>query len=237
MLICCSPTKTMNKVLNESCSPFEMKNEVLSIMNEMKKLNEDDLQSLYGCNQKIAELNKVRWQNFNLSQKSRALLTFHGLQFQRIQADDFTSEDWDYAQKYMRIMSGLYGVLRPMDGMDEYRLDVENKVLIGGINLEQFWKERLGAYFKDEVVVDCCSKEYSKLLSGQIVRVDFQVLKNGKLKNEATAAKMARGLFIRFCIKHKIEEIEELKNFHEDGYKFQEELSSNRNIVFVKAVN
>lgn len=236
MLICCSPTKTMSKVICESCSTFEMKDEVVLIMNEMKKLSVEDLRSLYGCSEKIAALNEERWKNLNISQRSRALLTFHGLQFQRMQVDDFSSDDWDYAQRHMRIMSGLYGVVRPMDGMDEYRLDIENKVLVEGVRLEQFWKERLVDYFKDEIVVDCCSKEYSNLLSGHVIRVDFKVLKGGKLKNEATAAKMARGLFIRYCIKHKISEVEELKKFGEDGYMVQEELSSVNNIVFVKEV-
>ena len=236
MIICCSPTKTMkSEAIAEASQPMFAQTAAY-IASLLKDKNKEELMKFYKCNEKIALQNVSRFQSFEPVTQNNAGLCFDGLQFKRMQVHEWNQEDWDVAQEHLRIMSGLYGMLRVKDGISEYRLDVENPLQVEGKSLTEFWRLKLADGLKDECILDCCSKEYSALLPETKCSVSFYVEKQGKLKIEATAAKMARGSLIYYCIKHKIDNIEAVKAFNEDGYHFHEQLSNAKHLVFVKEV-
>lgn len=234
MLIVCSPTKTMKKASKfaSSLPLFQKESEV--ILKEIRKYHVADLQKLYKCNEKIAMLNYERFLNFNYECKSNALLSYNGLQFKRMDTKNWEEADFHYAQDHLRILSAFYGMLRPLDAVDEYRLDLENQFTINHQNLTDYWKDKIISEMKDEMIVDCCSKEYSDLLTMDKLKIEFRVQKQGKLKNEATASKCARGLFIRYVVLNRIDSLDGLKLFNCDGYRYDENLSDNHHLYFIK---
>lgn len=234
MIICCSPTKTMKSMSKyESTEPYFLE-EVEQLVALMRDKQVDDLMKFYKCNEKIAAQNKARWQSFDLHAENNAGLCFDGLQFKRMQMLDWSIDEWQYAQEHLMIMSGLYGMLRVKDGISEYRLDVENPLMVDGMKLTEFWQPKICNLLKDEIIIDCCSKEYSALLPENKISIYFYVEKQGKLKVEATAAKMARGSFINYCVMHKVNNVSAMYAFSEMGFKLCEDLSDNHKLVFVR---
>lgn len=234
MIICCSPTKTMKSMSKyEATKPcfLEEAQKLIALVSD-KEINE--LMKFYKCNEKIAKQNKERFNNFNLYAENNAGLCFDGLQFKRMMIEDWSEDEWQYAQEHLMIMSGLYGLLRVKDGISEYRLDVENPLIVDGMKLTEFWQSKICSILKDEIIIDCCSKEYSALLPKHKISVYFYVEKQGKLKVEATAAKMARGSFINYCVKHKVNDISSMYAFNEMDFKLCEDLSDNHKLVFVR---
>lgn len=234
MIICCSPTKTMKSMSKfEATEPYFLE-EVEQIVALMRDKQVEDLMKFYKCNEKIAAQNKARWQSFDLHAKNNAGLCFDGLQFKRMQMHDWSQDEWQYAQEHLMIMSGLYGMLRVKDGISEYRLDVENPLIINELKLTEFWQPKICRILNEDLILDCCSKEYSALLPKYKISVYFYVEKQGKLKVEATAAKMARGAFIHYCVKHKVNDLVSVYPFNEMGFKYREDLSDQNNIIFVR---
>lgn len=234
MIICCSPTKTMKSMSKfEATEPYFLE-EVEQIVALMRDKQVEDLMKFYKCNEKIAAQNKVRWQSFDLHAENNAGLCFDGLQFKRMQMHDWSQDEWQYAQEHLMIMSGLYGMLRVKDGVSEYRLDIENPLIVDGMKLTEFWQPKICKLLNDDLLLDCCSKEYSALLPKHKISVCFYVEKHGKLKVEATAAKMARGAFIHYCVKNKVNHLPSIYNFNEAGFKYREDLSDEKKLVFVK---
>lgn len=234
MIICCSPTKTMKSVAMVEASQPQYLSSAIELVALMKEKTVDELMTFYKCNEKIAKQNVQRFQCFEARSGYNAGLCYDGLQFKRMCVSEWTFEDWEYAQEHLRIMSGLYGMLRVKDGICAYRLDVENPLLVQGQSLTAYWQCKVGEALADELILDCCSKEYSALLPEHKVGVLFYVEKQGKLKVEATAAKIARGSLIHYCVKHKVNELESVKAFNEGGFEYRHDLSSTHQIVFVK---
>lgn len=232
MKIICSPTKTMKcQFKAESTQPvfLDQANQIIKIM---KQYTVDELKRIYKCNDSIALENWKRYQSFPI-EEGNALFSFTGIQFKSMQINDWNTNELEYAQNYLRIMSGLYGCLAPFDKIGSYRLDLDNKI---SLDVSSIYQNLVYEYLKDEVLLDCTSLEYSRLLPENKIRIEFRVCKNGKQKNEATASKMARGKFIRYCVKHQINELEQCKSFNEDSYSFDEKLSSKSLWIFVKEI-
>ncbi len=234
MIICCSPTKTMKtETRNTLTTPlFDKEAAQLAIL--MRAYDAQELATFYKCNEKIAAQNVERFKVFERAARGNAVLSYQGLQFKRMNAVAWNEEQWTFAQAHLRIMSGLYGMLRCQDGIKEYRLDVEDSLRVEEETLENYWRKRIEPYLMKEYVLDCCSKEYSALLPKHKISVVFYVRKAGKLKNEATAAKIARGLLIDYCVRNSIDDPQEVKLFKEDGFTFDEALSDEQHMVFVK---
>lgn len=234
MIICCSPTKTMKSMSKYEATEPCFLEEVEQIVALMRDKQVDNLMKFYKCNEKIAAQNKARWQSFDLHAENNAGLCFDGLQFKRMQMFDWSIDEWQYAQEHLMIMSGLYGMLRVKDGISEYRLDVENPLIVNDMKLTEFWQLKICNLLKDEIIIDCCSKEYSALLPQHKISVYFYVEKQGKLKVEAPAAKMARGSFINYCVKNKVNNLSSMHTFNEMGFKLCEDLSDTQKLVFVR---
>lgn len=176
-----------------------------------------------------------------------AILAFQGDVYQGLAADDFTAEDFAFAQDHLRILSGLYGVLRPLDRIEAYRLEMGTKLATPrGQTLYDFWGDKVTTLInralakqKDDVLVNLASNEYFRVvdteqLQGTVITPAFKEYRSGGYKILSFFAKKARGQMARYLIKNQLSNPEDLKNFREDGYRFNAELSSETNWVFTR---
>jgi cytoplasmic iron level regulating protein YaaA (DUF328/UPF0246 family) len=213
-----------------------------------KKLSVAELRALMEISEDLAKLNKARFQNFakeSTPQNSKqAILAFAGDTYIGLNAGSFDETDRTYAQEKMRILSGLYGILRPMDRIQPYRLEMgsrlENKL---GPSLYAYWGKKLGQALdiasKGEVVVNLASAEYFKAvdvkaMKSPVVTPSFKEDRNGELQMIGFFAKRARGAMARFVIQNRVDQVDGMKDFDLDGYKFQPALSDYSSFTFTR---
>lgn len=217
--------------------------ETEEIIRVLKDLTPWDIQSLMKVNEKIALQSYAYFQDFNFNDKGVCgLLAYDGLVFKNIKAEDFTKEDFDYANKHIRILDAFYGMVNPLDDILPYRLEMQYPIKIQGNNLYKFWDDKIynKLYSEDNVIVNLASEEYAKTVRRFLneedifIDIDFKVNKDGKLKTLATLAKMARGQMVKYIIENKIDNPEDLKNFTFNSFKFCSNLSTPRKFVFIK---
>jgi len=237
MKIIISPAKKLNTntITQNSNVSYKFLNESKSLISDLKLLDKQNIKDLMNISDSLAELNYERFQKWDdkLKPTYKALDLFAGAVFEAMQINDFTDEDRIYAQENLRIISGLYGVLAPEDLILPYRLEMGTKLKTSrGNSLYSFWGDKLNKYIseqiKDSFLVNLASDEYSKSLKlnklkENIITPVFKDFKNGKLKVISFYAKKARGYMCNFIIKNRIEKIDDLKLFSEQGYSFQEE--------------
>lgn len=252
MKIIISPAKKMNCV--PDLLPYEGKPVFIKkaerLMYELQKYSLPQLQQLFACNESIAQLNYERYQHMNLYQTlSPAILSYEGIQYQYMAPVVFTNQELAYVQKHLRILSAFYGVVKPMDGVVPYRLEMQAKLPIGTYkNLYEYWgKSIYEEVIKEEsVIINLASKEYSKVieryLSPEVTYITciFGKLVNGKVKTTGTYAKMARGEMVRFMAENQINEMNDLKklcSFDRLGYQFDPSRSSKTQLVFTQKHN
>ncbi|WP_036772297.1 peroxide stress protein YaaA [Photorhabdus australis] len=252
MLITISPAKTLDyesPLATEKYSQPALLDQSEQLISICCKLTPTQIASLMGISDKLAGLNAARfgeWHaDFTPENARQAILAFKGDVYTGMQAEDFSDKDFDFAQDHLRILSGLYGVLRPLDLMQPYRLEMgiklENK---RGRDLYSFWgdliTEKLNQALEqqgDNVLVNLASDEYfksvnTKKLAGKIIKPVFLDEKNGKYKIISFYAKKARGLMSRFIIQNQLTQIDRLVEFNLDGYVFDESLSKGNELVF-----
>lgn len=246
MKIIISPAKKMNidtDTFSVSSLPVFL-NEATQLMEWVQKLSFCDAQKLWCCNDKIAKLNYERFQNMNLEKcLTPALISYEGIQYQYMAPEVFTQDEWDYVQEHLRILSGFYGVLKPLDGVTPYRLEMQAKADIGSVkNLYEFWKEKLYQEIisEDRTIINLASKEYSKCVKKYLAPEDtyitcvFGEWKDKKVIQKGTQAKMARGEMVRFMAEKGTKCPEKIKEFDRLSYHFEEELSTEKEYVFLK---
>lgn len=252
MLIVISPSKgqdfaSENNYKNTSI-PQNLESSQL-LIDELKKLNSKAVQNLMQVSKNIADLNVTRFKSFkrpfNQKNSKPALFAFKGDVYSGFSKDKYSNEDLKYAQKHLRILSGLYGALRPMDLIQAYRLEMKTKLNNPrGENLYQFWDTIITdtlnlelAKHQDKTLINLASNEYfkavkPKLLKGNILNISFKETKNSKTRVIAIFAKRARGLMSDFILRNRIENPEGIKNFKVGGYKFSTNTSDDKNWVF-----
>lgn len=206
----------------------------------------EELKALWKCNDKIAQQNIVRLEQMELrSQLTPAVLAYEGIAYQYMAPAVFESGHYEYVQEHLRILSAFYGVLRAMDGVTPYRLEMQAKASIGGKkDLYELWGNRLYEAVRDEsrVIVNLASKEYSKCIEKYLVPEDryltitFCEKSGDKLVTKGTYAKMARGEMVRYMAEHQIEDPVEIRNFDRLGYVFRDDLSSDKEYIFERLV-
>ena len=226
------------------------------LVEQLRQLSAREISSLMKVSDKLAELNASRYQtwqaNFDTTNAKQALLAFQGDVYQGINVDSFDREDFDFAQEHLRILSGLYGILRPLDLIQPYRLEMGTKLVhaklqsLSADTLYEFWGDKLTQAINQQLekldnktIVNLASNEYFKAvkpkqLEGKIITPVFKDWKNGKYKIISIYAKKARGMMTAYIIKNRLENVEDLKNFTEAGYKFNIELSDRGNLVFTR---
>jgi len=215
------------------------------------KLSPDQIATLMKLSDKLAGLNAARFGEWTLpftTENARpAVLAFNGDVYSGLDAASFSEDDFDFAQKHFRILSGLYGLLRPLDLMQAYRLEMGTKLdNIRGSNLYQFWGDiitnelnKVLTEQKDDVLINLASNEYfkavkKKSLNATIITPQFKDWKNDQYKMISFFAKKARGLMARYIIQNKLTDVEQLKNFDLAGYQYNSDLTQGNDLVFTR---
>jgi len=215
------------------------------------ELSPEQIASLMKLSDKLAGLNAARFgewsQPFTPDNARQAILAFNGDVYSGLDANSFTDEDFDFAQQHFRILSGLYGLLKPLDLMQAYRLEMGTKLdNIRGSNLYQFWGDIITnelnyalAAQGDKMLINLASNEYfkvvnKKVLNATIITPQFKDWKNGQYKMISFFAKKARGLMARYIIQNQITDSENIKAFDVAGYQFNSELTHGNEWVFTR---
>ncbi len=222
-----------------------------ALVTKARKLSRAQLAGTMKLSDKLTELNFQRFRDFttpfDLSNAKQAALVFNGDTYVGLEARSLSGDDMAYAQEHLRILSGLYGILRPLDLIQPYRLEMGAKFAApGNTDLYGYWNGELAGAInaattshKDNTVVNLASNEYfkavdAKKLDGQVITPVFKEIKDGQARVLGMFAKRARGAMARFMIKKRIEAPAGLKKFKDGGYKFQAELSDDTNWVFTR---
>ncbi len=252
MLAVLSPAKSLDYesplTTSRFSEPLLMEQSAL-LIEQLRQFSPADIASLMSLSDKLAGLNVARyaqWQPISTPENARpALLAFDGDVYTGLAAQDFDDADLDVAQQHIRILSGLYGVLRPLDLLQPYRLEMGTKLANSrGKDLYAFWGDIITEHLNqalaeqgDDLLLNLASDEYFKAvnvkkLAGRVVTPVFQDEKNGKYKIISFYAKKARGLMARYLVKNRLTQPEQLREFNVDGYAFCEELSTENKLVF-----
>ena len=216
-----------------------------TLLEYMQGLSYEEAKALWKCNDQIAALNVERFAGMNVrGDLSPAILSYEGIQYQYMAPGVFERTSLEWIQEHLRILSGFYGVLLPMDGIVPYRLEMQAKVQMPGCrDLYDFWKDAIYQEVTKNarVILNLASKEYSKCVEKYLCEKDrfitcvFAEEVNGKLVQKGTLAKMARGEMVRYLAEIQAEEPEEAKGFARLGFAFREERSGGREYIFVKS--
>lgn len=213
-----------------------------SILEWLKIKSYEELKELWGCNNNIANQNMDRLKEMDLDiGLTPAILSYEGIAYQYMAPSVFEKNHYDYIQENLRILSAFYGVLKPMDGVRAYRLEMQAKAKIDNKrDIYDFWGDMLYKEVRDEsgIIINLASKEYYKCIEKYLTKSDIFITCNfleesgGKLVTKGTYAKMARGEMVRFMAENGIYKVEDIKKFNRLGYVFRDDLSSEKEFVF-----
>ena len=227
-------------------------------MDESKKLVDkakdytfDDIMKLMSVSENIANLTVKRFQDWKLpfddQNAKQAALAFNGDTYTGLEVESFSQDDFDYSQDHLRILSGLYGLLRPLDLIQPYRLEMGTKMNNSmGKNLYEFWGTKISDQLNKDLnnheskyIINCASDEYFKVIDLQslnvpIIKPIFKDVKNGVPKVISFFAKRARGMMSKYIIKNRVQSINELHSFNDKGYEFQPDQSDNHELVYIR---
>ena len=254
MLLVISPAKTLDYDTQPKTKTFTLPDyldDSQILIDRARDWSALDIAELMQVSMKIADLNFERFEAwhtpFTPENAKQAVLAFKGDVYTGLDAESFKAADFKFAQKHLRILSGLYGLLRPLDLMQPYRMEMGRKVdTERGKNLYEFWGSEITEginkqlkKLKSPYLINLASNEYfkavkPKLLDGEIITPEFKDWKNGQYKMMGVYAKKARGQLSRFVIQNQLTEPEAMKEFNVDGYGFNEEMSSGSKWVFTR---
>ena len=246
MIAIISPSKNLDEnpiTITEEYSLPSFLDQSEILIEKLRKYTPTQLQKLMSINPKLSELNVGRYlswnQPFTLENAQRAILMFSGEVFNGLQAKSMSESDLKYTQDKLRILSGLYGLLRPLDLMQAYRLEMGTDISVQRKKgLYKFWGDKLTENLNEEfeqheekVLINLASDEYfnavnPKKLNAKIIKCQFKEERDGKLKFVTIYGKKARGLMLRFMIENRIQKAEELKAFDTEGYYFNSNYST-----------
>lgn len=254
MVIILSPAKTLNFDIKPQTSRFsqpDFTKEAEIIVDVLKKFSPSRLQKLMHINPKLAELNASRYMEwhlpFNPGNAKPALLVFKGEVYNGLKADSLTESGLLFAQDHLRILSGLYGALRPLDLMQPYRLEIGTSLKVNRQkDLYHFWGDKLTRHVNgllegthQKYVINLASDEYfnaldQNKLNAEIIKPVFKDYSGGAYKFITVYGKKARGMMARFIIQNQITEVEKLKLFDEEGYFYNDKMSEGNTWVFTR---
>jgi cytoplasmic iron level regulating protein YaaA (DUF328/UPF0246 family) len=249
MLAVISPSKTQDFAPTDISAYTQTRQIKQSdeLVNILKGKTQDEISNLMSISDKLSKLNFDRFQTFatpfTLRNAKQALLAFKGDVYNGIDAPSLSQEDLEFAQDSVRMLSGLYGVIRPLDLIAPYRLEMGTRLVNSkGKNLYEFWGDQISNVLNDdesEVIINLASNEYfkgidKKALNAKIINIAFKELKNDKYKIIGIYAKRARGLMVNYIIKNRLIKPESLKAFDVEGYQFREGLSDTLTWVFTR---
>ncbi len=251
MIAIISPAKTLDfehQVEMEETKP-RFRTEANKLVKELRKLDSGDLQGLMSISENLADLNADRFENFSMTKlpayAKQAVYAFKGDVYRGLNVESLNASQVNYLQDHLRILSGLYGVLRPFDVIQPYRLEMGTSLRINGYDsLYAFWGDKIARALNkdlkahdDNVLINLASQEYFKAadrksLKGQVVDIQFKDFNNGSYKIIAVYAKVARGLMVRYMAEHHVTQADQLKGFDYEGYSYDEKDASADVFVF-----
>lgn len=253
MLAVLSPAKTLDfeTPWKLDFSQPQSLNDSQELINQLKKLSAKDIGELMSISEKLSILNSERFLNwhkpFTADNAKPAILAFRGDVYTGLDADSFTKKDFTFAQEHLRILSGLYGLLRPLDLIQPYRLEMGTAFVNSrGKNLYEFWNDKITQQLNLELkqarkpcLINLASNEYWSAVKPTTIEADiitpvFKDQKNGQYKIISFFAKKARGMMAAYIIKNRIKKVEDLKSFDWEGYKFDSRLSKASEWVFTR---
>ncbi|AJI74376.1 hypothetical protein BZ13_952 [Francisella philomiragia subsp. philomiragia ATCC 25015] len=254
MIIVISPAKSQNfetAIAKYQFTQPIFKDQITKLINTLKHYEVDEIEKLMKISPKLAEEVFAKHNNFdpksyNESNSKAAIFTFSGDVYKGLEADTLDKETIEYAQNHLLMLSGLYGLIRPLDLMQAYRLEMGTKIKIDGKILHKYWQDKITAqlneYFnqqQNKVLINLASNEYSqaidkKSLDAKWLDIDFKENKNGTYKTIGIHAKKARGLMTRYILENRIENISDIKKFNVADYKFNLELSNENLMCFTR---
>jgi len=253
MLIVISPAKTLDissEIKTKISTEPEFLKQTEQVVSVLKKKNAKTISKLMSISPKLAQLNYERfqqWDGANASDSRQAIFMFNGDVYEGLKIQEFSENEILYAQEHLRILSGLYGLLKPLDIIQPYRMEMGTKISINRKkNLYDFWKKQVtDSLYEavlaqgDDVLINLASNEYFSVidktkLKSQIITPVFKDFSNGEYKVISFFAKKARGMMSRYILKNEINEVEKLKLFEEDGYFYSEPMSNGEQLVFTR---
>jgi len=253
MLMIISPAKTLDyesPLATETHTQPDFLDDACELIDQLKTLEPHQVSNLMNISDKLGQLNAERFRNwhtpFTPDNARPSVLAFKGDVYTGLDAESFSEEDFSFAQKHLRILSGLYGLLKPLDLMQPYRLEMGTKFEnTRGKDLYAFWGRKITDALNqlladdDKTLINLASNEYfksvqKKNLDARLITPQFKDWKNGQYKMISFYAKKARGLMCRYVIQNRITNAEDLKGFNLDGYYFSEDQSDNNNWVFLR---
>lgn len=249
MLAIISPSKTQDfsSCDIESHTQTRQLNDSNELVGILKNKSQEQISKLMSVSEKLSKLNFERFQKFKtpftLDNAKQALLAFKGDVYSGIDAPSLSNKDLDFAQENVRMLSGLYGVLRPLDLIQPYRLEMGTKLNNHkGKNLYDYWGSEISEVLNEdesELIVNLASNEYSKAIDKKTLKADildvvFKDKKADTYKVIGIYAKRARGLMVNYIIRNRLTNAESLKNFSDEGYRFDEKLSSKSVWVYLR---
>ncbi len=254
MISILSPTKSLNSdkqnIINTHTQPLFIK-EAKEIAKACKKLAPYEMQELMKISNKLLDINYIRFQEwgfpFTIDNAKQAIFSYSGEVFNGLDAHSLSDKQILFAQDHVNILSGLHGVLKPLDLIQSYRLEMLTKLQVGDFNnLYKYWGDKLSNYINDVLekhknkhLINLASNEYSKAvclknINYPVITPVFKELKGDEFKVVTMYAKKARGLMLRFIIENEIDTPEKLILFDADGYYYNENLSTESELVFVR---
>ena len=249
MLVVISPAKKMDfsaEVGGPITTP-EFASDSKALANVARSLSNDDLQALMSISPKLAELNSRRFAEFGSQPVKAAALAFSGDTYKGLEATTLDEEEMAWAQNHLRILSGLYGLLRPMDAIEPYRLEMGSRLSTDkGATLYEYWGSKIAEALnkqaetlRSKALVNCASQEYfkaidSRSLSIPVVTPVFKEVKNGRSQIVSFFAKKARGALARYIVQNRLTDPSDLKDFSVGGYRYQVDVSDEVNFVFTR---
>lgn len=237
MKIILSPSKTQDFTRNMNrkiTTPFYDKR-AGELADKIRLMSTEQLARAMNIKDQILEDTYEGYQRFGEAKRNPAIYTYTGLVYKYMNISGYNDSMLAYLEEHLRILSALYGVLSPFDGIKPYRLDMKSTIMRE--SLYSYWKEPIQQYFQEEEILNLASEEFAKMISLPMKTVGFRDYKDEKYKNLATYAKMARGMLLDYMVKHQIKEIDELKSISFEQYHYNEGLSDDNIIMFTRNAN
>ena len=250
MLILISPAKSLDystPAFKEYTLP-DFPSDIKSLVSVMKKKSAREISELMHVSENLAVLNEERYKtfqkDFTLENSKQAILAFNGDVYTKIDVNDYTKSDFEFAQNHLRILSGLYGLLKPLDLIQPYRLEMGTRLETKkGKNLYDYWGKRIAKAINETAagrpIVNLASQEYfkavdRKTLKTPVITVHFKEFKNDTYQIIGFFAKQARGLMTNYAITNRLSDPENLKSFNLEGYEYSAPMSSDSDWIFIR---
>lgn len=232
MKIIISPSKTQrlsrSKFLSDKNIIFLSEHTKLLAL--LKKLSKENIKKIMKIDKNLLDNSYNNIENHANLDTFHAFESFNGLVFKGLEKEAYEMEEYKYIESHLFILDAFYGILEPGTLIKAYRLDMKMKI---GVNLYDFWD--IDSYFIDEPIINLASDEFSKMINHKkLLNIKFLQYKNNSYVNQATYSKQARGQFLNYMIKNKIEDLSKLKEYNKAGYTFNKELSNKENYVFTR---